>query len=135
MIRTVDSILKNKLFLWVRLGQFAVALAVFTYAALVPAKYIATGYSDHLLHFVGNVLLFLSASIACYGRMKLRILIILLIPYSLMIELSQWLAPSRHLDTYDMLVNFAGLLTGFAVAFLCEWGWSRISEPVLLQQK
>lgn len=122
----LDALLRTKIVLFLRVAQFFTALAIFTYAALMPATYITTSQPDHVLHFIGNTLLFLSASIAAFGRMKLGILILLLIPYSLLIELSQWLSPSRHVDSKDIIANMLGLTCGYIIAHASEWLWSRL---------
>jgi VanZ family protein len=116
----------TKIALWLRIIQFLIALMVFTAGALMPSNYITASTSDHTLHFIGNALLFLSASVAAFGRMKLGMLILLLIPYSLLIELSQWLTPSRQVDSKDMIANMLGLTCGFLMAHAVERGWSRL---------
>lgn len=108
------------------MAQFFVALALFTYVALMPATYITTNQPDHTLHFVGNILLFLSASVAALGRMKLGILILLLVPYSMLIELAQWLSPSRQVDSADIVANMLGLICGYVIAHTIEWVWGKL---------
>lgn len=93
----------------------------------MPAAYVPT-QSDHTLHFFGNVLLFLSASVASFGRMKLGMLVLLLIPYSLLIELSQWLTPSRQVDSKDVIANMLGLTCGYMLAHVIERLWSRLKK-------
>jgi len=94
MIPFIDRFIRSKAFHWLRILQFALAILIFSSVALMPQVYVRDLPSpDYSLHFLGNVLLFLSAWIACKGRMKLGIVIALLIPYSLIIELAQWLAP------------------------------------------
>lgn len=104
----------------VRVGQFVVAVCVFTYAALMPASMLRTEQADSTLHFVGNFLLFLSAWLACYGRFNIGVVLLGLVPYSLAIELAQWLAPSRFVDSRDMLANGLGLATGAVVALAAD---------------
>lgn len=103
-----------------RVGQFIVALCIFTYAALMPASTLKTQLADTTLHFGGNVLLFLSAWLAGYGRLKIWQVLAMLVPYSLLVELAQWLAPSRMVDNFDMLINILGLATGLAIAFVAD---------------
>ena len=79
-----------------------------------------TQQADSTLHFIGNFLLFLSAWLACYGRFNIGLLLLALVPYSLTIELLQWLAPSRFVDSRDMLANGLGLLTGALVALFAD---------------
>lgn len=128
VIRGLDRLLRTRFVLWVRVLQFFVAVGVFTYAALMPANHISTTQPDHTLHFVGNALLFLSASVAAFGRLKLGLLVLLLIPYSLLIELSQWLTPSRHVDSADVLANMLGLTCGYIIAHAVEWLWSKLAQ-------
>lgn len=108
--------------------QFFVAVGVFTYAALMPANHISTNQPDHMLHFIGNTLLFLSASVAAFGRMKLGLLVLLLIPYSVLIELSQWLTPTRQVDGKDVVANMLGLTCGYAIAHMVEWVWAKMTK-------
>lgn len=103
-----------------RVGQFAVAVCIFTYVALMPASMIRTEQTDSTLHFAGNLLLFLSAWLACYGRFNIGVLLLALVPYSLTIELAQWLAPTRFVDRHDMLANGLGLATGALIAFVAD---------------
>jgi glycopeptide antibiotics resistance protein len=103
-----------------RVGQFVVAVCVFTYVALMPASMLQTQQADVKLHFVGNLLLFLSAWLACYGRFNIWMLLALLVPYSILVELAQWLAPSRMVDDRDMMANILGLLTGLVIAFIAD---------------
>ncbi len=103
-----------------RVGQFVIAVCIFTYMALMPASMLKTQQADSTLHFIGNFLLFLSAWLACYGRFNIGLLLLALVPYSLTIELLQWLAPSRFVDSRDMLANGLGLLTGALVALFAD---------------
>ncbi len=123
MIEVIDRLLQHQFVYPLRISQFILALAIFTFAALMPGTYVPTVSSDHSLHFVGNTLLFLSASAAFIGRTKLGILALLLAPYSLLIEASQWLTPSRQMDIQDAIANMAGLAVGYLLAHLAEWTW------------
>lgn len=113
---------------WLRILQFFLAAGIFAYAALMPASHINTSHSDHTLHFVGNVLLFLSASVAAFGRMKLGLLILMLIPYSLLIEMTQWLTPSRTVDSKDVMANMLGLVCGYVIALVVERVWTVLTR-------
>lgn len=126
IIKTLQALLQTKIVLGLKVAQFFVALALFTYLALMPATYIPTAHSDHTLHFVGNILLFLSASVAAHGRMKLGILILLLVPYSMLIEVAQWLSPSRQVDSADIVANMLGLICGFIIVHTVEWAWGKL---------
>ena len=128
MIQVIDRFFKSRLFFWVRTIQFIIAIAIFTFAALMPGGYVPQVSSDHTLHFLGNTLLFLSACVAFFGRMKFGILVLLLIPYSLLIEVSQWLTPSRQVDISDIAANMAGLAVGYLLAFFLERLWRKFTS-------
>lgn len=103
-----------------RVGQFVLAVCIFTYAALMPASVLQTRGTDTLLHFSGNVLLFLSAWLAGYGRISVWLMFAMLVPYSLLIEMAQLLTPSRVTNGGDMLTNTLGLLTGLIIAYIAD---------------
>lgn len=129
MINAINRLIRTRFFQWVRIVQFVAALCIFSYAALMPAQYVgALNQPAWSLHFLGNMLLFLSASVACYGRVKIAALVVLLLPYSILIELAQRFMPGRFFDTQDLLFNFLGLITGFLVASLLELLWHRIDR-------
>ena len=128
MILAIDHFLKSRFFLYIRLGQFALALAIFAFAALMPGKYVPSVSTDKTMHFIGNVLLMLSACVALMGRMKLGLLLLMLIPYSLLIEASQWLTPGRQVDLKDVVANMLGLGAGYLLSHLIEHVWNRINR-------
>lgn len=128
MISVIDRFLKSRFFLYIRLGQFALALAIFAFAALMPGKYVPAVTTDKTMHLVGNTLLMLSACVALMGRMKLGILLLMLIPYSLLIEASQWLTPGRQVDIKDVAANMAGLGIGYVLSHLIEFLWNRLNQ-------
>ncbi len=124
MITFIDSILQSKLFRILRTAQFIIALAVFTLFALMPSRYVhEIPSSAPTLHFLGNLLIFASAWVAWRHRCRLLLLLIILIPYSILIELAQWLTPSRQVDPMDLIANFCGLFVGFLVAWGLESWW------------
>lgn len=125
MIRSIDRWLHSPFVRFVRVAQFIVAVAIFTGLALMPQRYIQTvPTSDSYLHFVGNFLLFCSAWVAWHRRTKITILIVLLVVYSVAIELAQWLTPSRYVDKSDIAANMLGLLTGYVFALAAEKLWA-----------
>lgn len=99
-----------------RIFQFIVAIAIFCYAALTPNPQIVGQHSDTSLHFVGNVLLFMSAWVAFWGRLALWKLLVLLLPFSGAIEFAQYFSPGRQVDIKDFAVNVAGLCSGLTIA-------------------
>lgn len=128
MILAIDRFLKSRLFLYIRLGQFALALAIFAFAALMPGKYVPGVSSDKTMHFIGNLLLMLSACVALMGRMKLGVLLLMLMPYSLLIEASQSLTPGRQVDLKDVFANMLGLGVGYVLSHLIEYIWNRVNQ-------
>ena len=59
MILVIDAFIRSRIFHWLRFSQFALAVLIFTLAALMPQSQIKDlPTSDHVLHFIGNVLLF-----------------------------------------------------------------------------
>lgn len=129
-IEIIERLLHNQLVFRLRVFQFILALAIFTFAALMPSGYVPAVGSDHSLHFVGNILLFLSASAALLRRAKLGLIALVLAPYSLLIEASQWLTPNRQVDIADAGVNLTGLAVGWLLALLVDWVWQRVKAAV-----
>ncbi len=127
MIKAIDQLLRTRAFQWLRVLQFILALGIFSFAALMPNTYVPGQHSDTSLHFLGNLLLFLSAAVACYGRIRMTTLLVLLLPYSIAIELAQGLTPSRQVDPKDMLINVIGLLLGCTLVYLVERAWRRLN--------
>lgn len=102
----------------IRIAQFILAVVVFCYAALSPSPQLLTQHSDSSMHFVGNVLLYLSAWLALWGRISIVKLAFCLFPFSGLIEMAQYFSPGRVVDIKDLLMNTAGLCTGAVIAFL-----------------
>lgn len=126
MISLIQKLLDNRMFTIIRAGQFILALIIFAYAALTASPYGGAEYSDSTLHFVGNFLLIMSAFVATFGRFKLWILVAFLVPYSVLIELSQYFAPTRQVDVRDLIANFSGLGAGFATAMVIQAIWQKL---------
>lgn len=127
MISLIQRILDNRIFAVIRTGQFILALIIFAYAALTSSPGMGVEYSDSTLHFVGNFLLIMSAFVATCGRFKLWLLAAFLVPYSLLIELSQYFAPARHVDIRDLAANFMGLGAGLCAALVIQAFWQKVS--------
>lgn len=130
MINLIQALISNRIFRIICKLQFVLALAIFTYMALTPAPQLATQYSDRTLHFIGNVLLFLSAYVATAGRFRLALLVIFLVPYSAAIELSQYFTLSRQVDWRDLIANFLGLFAGYSAALLTAIVWRNATAPI-----
>lgn len=94
----------------------------------MPIHMVQTQHSDKLMHFLGNILLFLSAYVAAGGRIKLWMVVALLIPYTIAIELSQSFTVSRHVDPRDAAANIGGLITGFVIAWSLNKFWLIIKD-------
>jgi VanZ family protein len=103
-----------------RIAQFIVALVIFCYAALTPSPPLFDQHPETSLHFLGNVLLSLSAWLAVWGRIPVFRLVLFLLPFSLMVELAQYFSPGRTVDSNDMLVNITGLGVGALASLLLE---------------
>lgn len=127
MIKLIHSLIHTRFFSVLRVSQFLLAVLIFTVFALMPSSYVAElPASAPSMHFVGNFLLLTSAWVAWHGRTKLLFLVILLVPYSIMIELAQWLTPSRTVDKYDLAANMAGLFAAFCCALIMENIWRQL---------
>ncbi len=117
----LDSLIRNKNITRVRQMQFLLAIVIFSTLALMPnPDKINLGISDFALHFAGNVLLILSAWVACLGRYDAWMPLLFAIPYSILIELSQGLTAYRQPGLYDILANISGLAVGFIICATIE---------------
>lgn len=99
-----------------RLIQFWLFLTFCSYLSLTSAPPgVMLTVSDKLLHAVGYLLLYLSCSLAypfpAYRARKL----ILLLAYSVIIEMIQHFIPHRGFSLLDILANGFGLLCGLAL--------------------
>lgn len=126
MITFIELLLRNRWFRLLSIIQFFVALGIFSYAALMPSDSITPPKCDYCLHFVGNVLLILSAFVATYGRYKIILFLFGLIPYSVAMELSQHFTRTRQVDPTDLSANLFGLIAGYIVALTVEFVWRRL---------
>lgn len=130
------SIVSSVSFLLIRRLQFFIAISIYTSFALMPNPPVEQATSDKYLHFLGNILLYGSTSVAWMDK---RInLLALLVPFCLFVEGLQALTPSRTLDVKDMFANVLGLMAGFAVVQMCSClvqKWTGLSLHQLLQQK
>lgn len=115
---------------FVRRAQLVVAIIIYLYAALSSGPDIPSAYPDWALHFIGNVLLFGSLWAATLLSFRIRTQLLISLPFSVIIELSQLFSQGRHVDLKDMLVNFVGL--GFAALFC--WGIERYGLSTRLKR-
>lgn len=117
----LDSLIHNENITRVRQTQFLLAIVIFSTLSLIPnPDKITMGTSDIALHFIGNVLLILSAWVACLGRYDAWMPLLFSIPYSILIELSQGLTEYRQPELLDVVANICGLATGFLICVLLE---------------
>lgn len=107
--------LNNPYLTWIRIVQFPIAIAVYIFFALVPdpQSYIPANYSDLVLHALGNCLFLISAWLTFVKRSHaILTALIIALPFSLLIEVSQGLTTTRTPDLKDLLANFAGIVVG-----------------------
>lgn len=107
--------LNNPYLTWIRIVQFPIAIAVYIFFALVPdpQNYIKANYSDLALHALGNCLLLISAWLTFVKqRHPILIALIIALPFSFLIEISQGLTLTRTPDAKDLLANFLGIIVG-----------------------
>lgn len=97
----------------IRVPQFALAIAIFYYMALMPAGDAPSKYPDELLHFVGNFLLICSGYLAMFNKVSLIKTLSLCLVLSVIAELCQNLTASRVADPADLVVNILGLGLGY----------------------
>lgn len=116
---------------YLALMQFFAALIIFALAALTsnPSPMVSA-YSPGVLHFIGNLALFISGWLAFFNRIKGWKLIILLGIYSVGIELSQRLTQTRQVDIYDIVTNIAGLVCGLLLSLIMVFLYKRFSSRV-----
>lgn len=135
MITRIDQFLRSRPFRWLRIVQFLAAISLFSYAVLMPAEQVRVlDKPDWVMHFLGNLLLFMSASVAFYGRLRIPLLILFLLPYSLLLELAQRYAPGRSVDPRDMVYNLAGLTAGLLIVYFLELGWRKLYQKVSISE-
>ncbi|WNO09492.1 VanZ family protein [Teredinibacter sp. KSP-S5-2] len=122
-MRDLNSIISNASVTKIRQTQFLVAIAIFSTLSLIPnPDSLGINASNTALHFIGNILLILSAWVACLGRYNIWMPLLFAIPYSILIELSQGLTATRQPEVVDILANIAGLAVGFLLCILLEKG-------------
>jgi len=115
------SFLQSPVLSKLRQAQFILAVIIFATLVLIPnPRELGLSQDDFVLHFIGNVLLILSAWVACLGRYGPIVPLVFAIPYSVTLELSQFLTDSRTPQLMDLAANVSGLLTGFVIALALE---------------
>ena len=110
-----------------RLLQFFVAIIIFCYAALTPSPQQLLGqHTDTSMHFLGNLLLYLSAWLALWRRISIFKLFLCLIPFSAAVEVAQYFSPHRTVDHYDFLANLVGLATAALACAIFQWALRKV---------
>ena len=102
----------------IRRLQFIAAAIIFSTLILTP---LTPGSSimilpDWAMHFIGNLLLYLSAWVGLTGLIKPHTLLFVLTAYSIAMELAQSVTPNRTTDAVDLVANLIGLLLAYGIA-------------------
>ena len=113
--------------------QFAVAITIFTYYTTKPI-FIPAGNTDMALHFLGNFLLFLSARTAFLMIKSHWFVVAFALIYGSLMETAQYFLPSRYFDALDLLANWLGVLAGFILAVLIEFGYKKLRERTAVKK-
>ena len=104
----------------VRVGQFLLALGIFTWLSLTT-QVASIQTPDTWLHFVGNLLLFLSARVAFLELKSPWFILLFVLVYGTSMEILQLLLTSRYFDPVDLAANWLGVLAGFCFSLLVSW--------------
>lgn len=95
--------------------QFFLVLVIFAYLGLTPApEQSVPMFNDKLMHCTGYFFGGLSISFA-FPRWKFMTRAMVLVSYSIGIEIAQHFMPPRTFDPFDMIANTIGVLFGLAV--------------------
>ena len=112
----VEFIFTNRYATLARYIQFALAVIIFAYAALMPAPGdLGLNLSDVVLHIGGNTLLVVSAWLAIYRQVRLYQVLLLIITYSFIIESAQGFTTKRSPELFDIACNSIGIAIGFVI--------------------
>lgn len=105
--------------------QFCSLLVIYTYLGLTPhPEKSVPVFNDLLMHFVGYAVAAISISFACprwpYWQQAL-----LLVLYSITIEIAQHFNPPRTFSGADIIANATGVILGLSLVFAgkkyCPW--------------
>ena len=86
------------------------------------------------LHFLGNFLLFLSARTAFLMIKSHWFVVAFALIYGSLMETAQYFLPSRYFDALDLLANWLGVLAGFILAVLIEFGYKKLRERTAVKK-
>ncbi len=107
-------------------AQLILALAIYFYAVWNSAPIGIKLFPDWVMHSLGNALLYGSFWWAFFYRRITWQLLIVLLPFSLCVELGQGFTSSRTVSLSDMFANFCGL----GLAFLLALYLQRFTQPL-----
>jgi VanZ family protein len=112
----------GRILIWVCLGQFVIALFIYTALLLVPKPQIFVGptFSDYALHAVGNILLSLSTWTASRGRLKAIGPFLFVMLFSTLMELAQGFTVNRTPDFLDIVANTVGAIVGYLLCMILD---------------
>lgn len=101
-------------------AQLTLAILVYFYFAWSSSPILVKTQPDWAMHFLGNGLLYGSFWWAFfYKRISWQLLLVLL-PFSLAVELGQSLNPHRSVSLSDMLANAVGLCSACALGLYLQ---------------
>jgi len=117
---------------YLRTTQFWLFLLAATYLSLTSRPPGALEvFSDKILHAVGYFLLFISCNLAYSPYRKLSGKILLLLCYSIIIEIIQHFIPNRQFSGLDILANLTGLTWGLLVTVYLKTKVAKIARKDL----
>ena len=118
-MNTYEELMENTLLTRIRLGQFILAIIIYTGLLLAPDPQLGgSSPSNFALHALGNCLLMLSTWVASAGRYKAMGPLLFVIPFSLLVELAQGLTDNRTPELVDVGANFVGAAVGFVICIV-----------------
>lgn len=95
---------------------FFIILALSAYLSLTPVQHpVITTLWDKLNHFLGYFLLYATLDLGFATAEKLAAKVLLVLGYSLLLEIIQHFVPNRDFSLLDMLANGLGILLYLAL--------------------
>ncbi|HZL94375.1 MAG TPA: hypothetical protein VFB99_12045 [Vicinamibacterales bacterium] len=115
---------------WFALGCTLVSGVVI--GSLVPGDVVdVVSFNDKLMH-AGSYLVLMVWFAGLYRRGLYPLVGAALLALGVGIDLLQGLTATRHMDIYDMVANFVGILAGLVLSVLFFEGWCQRLERRLL---
>ena len=117
-----DQLMNNPVFSKLCILQFLVAIIIYITLLLIPEPQLGGDpQKSFLLHGLGNFLLILSTWLASGGRLKTIGPVLFVIPFSMLVELSQGLTDNRTPELIDIAANLCGIFAGMiACTIICN---------------